>query len=71
MSPCAGVLTTAPRFYKFIHMTDVQSDYPEDEDFDTILSSDIDFSGTLTFDKPFLIRGRVTGEIDARGAPFD
>ncbi|GHV66717.1 hypothetical protein AGMMS49928_02060 [Spirochaetia bacterium] len=52
-------------------MTDVQSDYPEDEDFDTILSSDIDFSGTLTFDKPFLIRGRVTGEIDARGAPFD
>ncbi|GHU01246.1 hypothetical protein FACS1894147_00730 [Spirochaetia bacterium] len=48
-------------------MTDIQSDYPEDEDFDTILSSDIDFSGSLSFDKPFLIRGRVIGEIDARG----
>jgi cytoskeletal protein CcmA (bactofilin family) len=48
-------------------MTDVQSDYPEEEDFDTILSADIDFSGSLTFEKPFMIRGRLSGEIDARG----
>jgi cytoskeletal protein CcmA (bactofilin family) len=48
-------------------MTDVHNDVIEDEDFDTILSSDIEFSGTLNFDKPFLIRGKVSGLIDARG----
>ena len=48
-------------------MTDVHNDELEDEDFDTILSSDIDFSGILNFEKPFLIRGRVSGEVIARG----
>ncbi|MDR1128351.1 MAG: polymer-forming cytoskeletal protein [Treponema sp.] len=48
-------------------MTDVHNDVLEDEDFDTILSGDIDFSGTLVFDKPFLIRGKVSGTIDAKG----
>ena len=47
-------------------MTDVHNDVLEDEDFDTILSSDIDFSGTLNFEKPFLIRGRLSGEVIAR-----
>jgi cytoskeletal protein CcmA (bactofilin family) len=37
----------------------------EEDDFDTILSEDIEFSGSLSFEKPFLIRGRVTGEIKA------
>jgi cytoskeletal protein CcmA (bactofilin family) len=48
-------------------MTDVHNDVLEDEDFDTILSEDIDFSGTLSFEKPFLIRGRFSGEIEAQG----
>jgi cytoskeletal protein CcmA (bactofilin family) len=48
-------------------MTDVHNDILEDEDFDTILSPDIEFSGTLNFDKPFLIRGKVSGEIAAQG----
>ena len=48
-------------------MTDVHSDILEDRDFDTILSPDIDFSGTLNFEKPFLIRGKVSGEIKAQG----
>jgi cytoskeletal protein CcmA (bactofilin family) len=48
-------------------MTDVHNDILEDEDFDTILSEDIDFSGTLNFEKSFLIRGKVSGEISARG----
>jgi cytoskeletal protein CcmA (bactofilin family) len=48
-------------------MTDVHNDILEDEDFDTILSPDIEFSGTLSFEKPFLIRGKVSGEISARG----
>ncbi|GMO53973.1 MAG: polymer-forming cytoskeletal protein [Termitinemataceae bacterium] len=48
-------------------MTDVHNDMLEDEDFDTVLSHDIDFTGTLNFEKSFLVRGRLIGEIDARG----
>ena len=48
-------------------MTDVHNDALEDEDFDTILSEDIEFSGTLNFEKSFLIRGRLSGEISAKG----
>ncbi|MDR2094144.1 MAG: polymer-forming cytoskeletal protein [Treponema sp.] len=48
-------------------MTDVHNDVLEDEDFDTILSADIDFSGVLNIEKSFLIRGRVSGEIFAKG----
>jgi cytoskeletal protein CcmA (bactofilin family) len=44
-------------------MTDVHNDALELEDFDTILSPDIEFSGTLQFEKPFLIKGKVSGEI--------
>ena len=48
-------------------MTDVHNDALEDEDFDTILSKDISFSGTLNFEKPFLIRGMLSGNIIAKG----
>jgi len=48
-------------------MTDISNSVLEDEDFDTVLSSDIDFSGTLNFEKPFLIRGRLSGNIVSRG----
>jgi cytoskeletal protein CcmA (bactofilin family) len=48
-------------------MTDIHNDVLEDDDFDTILSPDIDFSGTLTFEKSFLVRGKLKGEIDASG----
>jgi cytoskeletal protein CcmA (bactofilin family) len=48
-------------------MTDVHNDVLEEGDFDTILSPDINFAGTLNFEKPFLIRGRLSGNIAARG----
>ena len=48
-------------------MTDLHNDILEEEDFDTILSPDIDFTGTLNFEKPFLIRGKVSGVIKATG----
>jgi cytoskeletal protein CcmA (bactofilin family) len=48
-------------------MTDVHSDTLDDGDFDTILTADIDFSGTLSFEKSFLIRGTVSGFIDTKG----
>jgi cytoskeletal protein CcmA (bactofilin family) len=48
-------------------MTELHNDILEESDFDTILSPDIDFAGTLLFEKPFLIRGKVSGEIKANG----
>jgi len=48
-------------------MTDVSNSVLDDEDFDTILSQDIDFSGTLNIEKPFLIRGRLSGNIVSHG----
>jgi len=48
-------------------MADSGNDYLEEGDFDTILSSDMDFSGVLEFEKPFLIRGKVSGEIKSKG----
>ncbi len=35
----------------------------EEEDFDTVLASDITFKGNISFDKPFYIKGRVSGRI--------
>ncbi len=37
----------------------------EEEDFDTILASDITFHGNIKFNKPFMIRGNVSGSINA------
>ncbi|MDR1445044.1 MAG: polymer-forming cytoskeletal protein [Treponema sp.] len=48
-------------------MTELRNEMPEDENFDTILSADIDFSGILNFEKSFLLRGKLSGEIDAQG----
>ena len=37
----------------------------EEEAFDTVIESDITFTGSIRFTKPFMIRGRVKGSIDA------
>lgn len=39
----------------------------EEYEFDTILEEDISFSGSLSFKKPFLIKGQLNGEIRAEG----
>lgn len=39
----------------------------EEEDFDTVMASDISFNGKIRFSKPFMIKGKVTGSIDASG----
>lgn len=39
----------------------------EDSDFNTIMASDITFTGKIHFTKPFLIRGKVNGTITAEG----
>ena len=48
-------------------MAEINSDILEDDDFDTVLSRDIEFSGTMSFEEPFLIRGNVSGDIEATG----
>ena len=37
----------------------------EEEDFDTVLAADISFSGQIKFAEPFMIKGKVSGRIDA------
>jgi cytoskeletal protein CcmA (bactofilin family) len=37
----------------------------EEDDFDTVIASDVSFRGVIRFAKPFMIRGTVTGTIDA------
>jgi len=37
----------------------------DEEDYDTVLAPDIDFSGTIQFEEPFMIKGRVSGTIEA------
>ena len=60
-------MTSSPCRAKFTNMTDVHSNIIEEEDYDTILSPDIEFNGTLNFERPFLIRGKMTGDISAKG----
>lgn len=37
----------------------------EEEDFDTVLATDITFNGKISFAKPFMIKGNVSGSIEA------
>jgi cytoskeletal protein CcmA (bactofilin family) len=37
----------------------------EEESFDTVVESDITFTGKIRFAKPFMIRGKIKGSIDA------
>jgi len=48
-------------------MASTHNDILEEYDFDTVLSRDIDFSGTISFEEPLLIQGNVSGDIDAKG----
>lgn len=38
----------------------------EDDAFDTIVENDISFIGNIRLQKPFLIRGKITGKIDTQ-----
>jgi len=37
----------------------------DENDFDTLLASDVKFTGNIRFSKPFLIKGTVTGKVSA------
>ena len=48
-------------------MADFHSELLENDDFDTVLSPDIDFSGTIFFEKSFLVQGKISGLINTGG----
>ena len=48
-------------------MSEIQIKSVKEEDVDTILAKDIDFTGSLTFKKPLMIKGKFNGEIKASG----
>ncbi len=37
----------------------------DEEDYDTVLAPDIEFTGTIQFAKPFMIKGSMSGKIEA------
>ena len=54
---------------KIFYMFDVKdSDFfdMEDDAFDTIVEDDISFNGSIKMQKPFLIRGKITGKIETQ-----
>ena len=61
------ILDSAASFGYSTSVIDSKNDNLEDNDYDTILSDDIDFKGTLNFEKSFLVKGRLEGEINATG----
>jgi cytoskeletal protein CcmA (bactofilin family) len=46
-------------------MREVRIEHVDENEIDTILAEDIDFSGVLSFQKPLMIKGLFQGEIKA------
>ena len=44
-------------------MTEVQINAVDEELLDTVLAEDVEFSGNMTFRKPLMIKGRISGKI--------
>ncbi|MBN1698208.1 MAG: polymer-forming cytoskeletal protein [Spirochaetales bacterium] len=48
-------------------MLEVRIKKVEENNIDTILADDIDFTGMVSFNKPLMVKGKINGEIDASG----
>ncbi len=48
-------------------MSDYQFYAVDENEIDTILAEDFDFSGTLSFDKSLMIKGHLKGDVNAVG----
>ncbi|HET7839888.1 MAG TPA: polymer-forming cytoskeletal protein [Rectinemataceae bacterium] len=44
-------------------MTEVQINVVDEEQLDTVLAGDVEFSGEMNFKKPLMIKGRVSGVV--------
>lgn len=61
-------LTLTRNIIRIKIMYDLKDSMPfetEEDDFDTIMASDISFSGNIRFAKPFMIKGKMSGNIEA------
>lgn len=48
-------------------LTDVHISGVEEEEIDTVIASDVEFTGTLMFTKPLMIKGKFRGTIKSEG----
>ena len=46
-------------------MREVRIEHVEENDIDTVLAEDIDFSGVLSFQRPLMVKGTFQGQIKA------
>lgn len=46
-------------------MAEIHSERVKERDIDTVMGEDIDFTGTLTFSDPLMIKGKFSGEINS------
>lgn len=48
-------------------MAEIHSARVKERDIDTVMGEDIDFTGSLTFTDPLMIKGKFSGDIKATG----
>lgn len=63
--PCLQCVSFTAKISAMYDVKDSELINLEEDDFDTVLERDITFRGSLKFKKPFMIRGTVSGSIDA------
>lgn len=51
-------------------MAEIHSDRVKEKDIDTIMGEDLDFSGSLSFSDPLMIKGKFSGDIKSTGILF-
>lgn len=48
-------------------MAEIHSERVKEHEIDTVMGEDIDFTGSLGFSDPLMIKGKFTGEIESTG----
>ncbi len=51
-------------------MAEIHSERVKEHEIDTVMGEDIDFTGTLGFSDPLMIKGKFSGEIESTGVLF-
>lgn len=51
-------------------MAEIHSERVKERDIDTVMGEDIDFTGSLTFTDPLMIKGKFSGDIKATGVLY-
>lgn len=51
-------------------MAEIHAGRIKESEIDTVMGEDIEFTGSISFSDPFMIKGKVKGDIDATGDLF-